>query len=811
MSTAEELLTAAHVHPVPDTDTYFIIDPITRRIENANRKKSVIMQYDHNSERFTFQIPRYIDGHDMMECTSVTVNADNIESETGNANSDAPDMTDLRLNPDDPETVISSWSISRNLTQLAGALSFSIEYKCVDANGEVVYEWSTDTYDEIEVKARKKNGEAAVTEYTDVLEQWRSQIFGAGDSVMANIAAEGESRVAAVKAESDIQQETVAQKGIEVLESIPDDYTETNNMADEAVRTKSDAIVCEAEGESITITDSSDDHIRGLKMFGKSTQFTTNGYQLFDSSLLATVSADGAIITNNGDGTFTVDGSGVLTTAIASFKDYTHEETVKMLKLGMLYGTFVKTYPYIYVQVRNADSIYFALTNSRPSYEITQEVLDDEGLFLRIGFYGGIGETIVPGTITPMLYQDGDGTWEPYTGGMPAPNPNYPQEIESVEDPLVGIYSKNLIDVDSLATVLNKSLYVSDDKYTVTVVGGSDKTYTYSYYTMPSDLVQLLCGREVRLSVDSITKSVSTAYSPVQLNVTTSDKTALYPACHDNKHYHDFILPKNVIDIKVGIYTNNGSSLLETDNTVVVKGLRLTLVDTPEYELYKPYQTVILSQTLPGIPVTSGGNYTDSDGQQWICDEIDLERGVYVQRVKKITLDGSESWWPNDYQLKQGYYVYGVLLSDAQNAEYSMPVLSDKLVYMEWGGLDGVGGNKVFEVTDTIYVYLADQTIRTVDNFKAYLAENPIEILYVLATSIETPLTAEEIAAFKSLRTNCPNTTILNDAGAWMSVKYNADIKSYIENPKILKLTDSSTGVVYELKIVDGNLTVTPV
>lgn len=38
---------------------------------------------------------------------------------------------------------------------------------------------------------------------------------------------------------------------------------------------------------------------------------------------------------------------------------------------------------------------------------------------------------------------------------------------------------------------------------------------------------------------------------------------------------------------------------------------------------------------LPGIPVTSGGNYTDPTGQQWVCDEVDLERGVKVQRVWK--------------------------------------------------------------------------------------------------------------------------------------------------------------------------------
>ena len=41
---------------------------------------------------------------------------------------------------------------------------------------------------------------------------------------------------------------------------------------------------------------------------------------------------------------------------------------------------------------------------------------------------------------------------------------------------------------------------------------------------------------------------------------------------------------------------------------------------------------------LPGIPVTSGGNYTDSTGQHWVCDEVDLERGMKVQRVNAVDL-----------------------------------------------------------------------------------------------------------------------------------------------------------------------------
>lgn len=61
---------------------------------------------------------------------------------------------------------------------------------------------------------------------------------------------------------------------------------------------------------------------------------------------------------------------------------------------------------------------------------------------------------------------------------------------------------------------------------------------------------------------------------------------------------------------------------------------------------YSPYREQLLTLPtptgLPGIPVTSGGNYTDSTGQQWVCDEVDLERGVRVQRVDKAAFDSTK-------------------------------------------------------------------------------------------------------------------------------------------------------------------------
>lgn len=62
---------------------------------------------------------------------------------------------------------------------------------------------------------------------------------------------------------------------------------------------------------------------------------------------------------------------------------------------------------------------------------------------------------------------------------------------------------------------------------------------------------------------------------------------------------------------------------------------------------YSPYREQLLTLPtpagLPGIPVTSGGNYADSTGQQWVCDEVDLERGVKVQRVDKTAFDSTKT------------------------------------------------------------------------------------------------------------------------------------------------------------------------
>lgn len=170
----------AHEHSVVDGDKHFSINPATREIVNDSGK-FVLVQGDHRSERFTFKIPKLVDGHDMSVCDTVQVHYTNIDSATNTEADDVYETTDLQVNPDNVEEVIFSWLISSNATQYVGKLVFSITYLCTADDGTTDYAWSTAEHDAIEVKKRRNNSEAVVSEYSDVLEQWRQEL------VLANI------------------------------------------------------------------------------------------------------------------------------------------------------------------------------------------------------------------------------------------------------------------------------------------------------------------------------------------------------------------------------------------------------------------------------------------------------------------------------------------------------------------------------------------------------------------------------------------------------------------------------------------------
>lgn len=141
----------AHEHSMYDGDTHFKIDPVTRAIENTTGK-TVLMQGDHNSEIFTFELPKTIDGHDMGLCNDVTVYIENTEGSTREKKRCSRKIEDLSICPDCDDVVICSWTIDEDVTYYAGTLSFSLCFACVNTDGTKEYAWNTASYDKLTVQ-----------------------------------------------------------------------------------------------------------------------------------------------------------------------------------------------------------------------------------------------------------------------------------------------------------------------------------------------------------------------------------------------------------------------------------------------------------------------------------------------------------------------------------------------------------------------------------------------------------------------------------------------------------------------------------
>lgn len=188
---------------------------------------------------------------------------------------------------------------------------------------------------------------------------------------------------------------------------------------------------------------------------------------------------------------------------------------------------------------------------------------------------------------------------------------------------------------------------------------------------------------------------------------------------------------------------------------------------SPNYEPYREQLLTLPTPTgLPGIPVTSGGNYTDQSGQQWVCDEVDLERWVKVQRVYKVDVAELEySASTNLQTVKRIFYKISMPSTGTANIGYCT-----RLTYSANYSAD----NPHFYINEermVVFIPL-DTTIKP----KEYLAQ------YVLATPIETPLTPAEIAAYKALTAYGPDTVVQAGDGAGVKLEYQRDVNLVIKN-----------------------------
>lgn len=181
--------------------------------------------------------------------------------------------------------------------------------------------------------------------------------------------------------------------------------------------------------------------------------------------------------------------------------------------------------------------------------------------------------------------------------------------------------------------------------------------------------------------------------------------------------------------------------------------------------------TVPTPNGLPGIPVRSGGNYTDQSGQQWVCDEVDLERVVKVQRVKVRELSPDDKWTYR--KLASGNNNFQMRIYGADVSKSLFPSICNILPFKNAIWNDNIQNlPKIYANDQEITVsFPPSSEYSSLEAFKQLLTNVKSIIYYCLATPIETPLTPAEIAAYKALTAYAPDTVVQVSDGAGVKLE----------------------------------------
>ena len=730
MSLANDLLRNMTVEE--EDDKTLVINHYTRSIIIPKSITTLGVENDDDVLRLEFRMPRYLGTVDLSKF-SIRVNYINAEGEDGFYK-----VTDSRVVGDN---ILFSWLVGPTATAYKGSTKFNVNMVLTDAQSTVLQEYNT-AIASLPVLEGMEVDADAITRYIDILEQWESRLFGISDTEEAKLVAVSEE-----------EQKNIAQHAGVVMASIPADYTTTSKLADKAERTKADAIICSAEGEVVKMEDSSDDKLRGLRIFGKTSQVRTNGYQKLPYPYNQTTRVtNGITYTDNGDGSITISGTA---TANAYFDMYNTPSPAipgDYILSGAPKDSGCKFYAYAGGAYKEDTGSGAILTGDVKSVHIVV----------------GSGTTINT-TVYPMLSVGKVMPWEPYSGGVASPSPEWPQELVSIGhsgEINVCVSGKNIIPYpyDTKTTTISGVTITVNDDGTIKLDGTATAGVWFALkqeFTLPAG-----------------------AYAVKVLPDNWNDANGYVIWNGKGGYFHEFrttFTETTTCGISITLY--KGAVL----NNVVLKPQIESGTAFTEYEPPKTQTLTISDRDIPGIPVTSGGNYTDANGQQWICDEIDFKRGVYVQRVYKLLSTYGDKWALSGSTAENHNAFYRINTEiPTMKKGTNLPVISSHFQMSTDERADSVhvvGGIDNQE----IYYFVPKADFPDANTWAAYTvaqadAGTPITTYYILTTPIETPLTASDLEAFKALHSNYPTTTVLNDSGAHMLVTYNADTKTWIEN-----------------------------
>lgn len=489
--------------------------------------------------------------------------------------------------------------------------------------------------------------------------------------------------------------------------------------------------------------------LESLTLYGKSTQVSTTGAQLIslnDSYGVTTV--NGVTKTPIGISAWKLEGISKEDAIIYPYSSLTFLSLSKGDYVFSVFGT------------SKAKARYTIIGRGSSGYIQTgysQKISIQEDVKLTFNFL--IENGVESNGILMIMLNSGSTSlpWEPYTGGKPSPSPEYPQEIESAgKSGKIGV------------TVTGTNLL----PFEVGQKGNGFEAF--------ADGVQIDTDRNVDIyAVGRNDSLVESGYDEFALM--TAGKYYIYSDTRDVYLYvvvwrkgRNVVLGSSNEGVARQIEIMDGDKFRIFFRTAAAfKGKVKAMItripmNATSYEPYKPAQTFIVPTPngLPGIPVSSGGNYTDEKGQQWVADEIDLANGEMVQRIGKTVVDGEKV----KFVASSNSVYWNLPFKTSPGIISGSPCTSRYFA-------DG----KFWANNSYDFVWTTPEKMKpyfdTSEELNAFCVQknsegNPLTIYYCIETPIRTPLSPETIAAYKALRTYSPTTTVINDAGAGMSVGY---------------------------------------
>lgn len=487
------------------------------------------------------------------------------------------------------------------------------------------------------------------------------------------------------------------------------------------------------QGQKV-LNDSDDGKIQDLMIYGKSEQKQYKGKNLLNI-LKRNTTSNGIVYTVNDDGTVILNGTASDVVDIVVSSSFYIEKGKAYRMTGWVKGQAGILYMLNLNEAvsDNGDGITFVYNGDTTDAKVIHVQCQKNTVFHNV--------VIKPMIVNASIYPDTTyNDYEPYTGGKPSPSPEFPQEIKAVVNPVIKTHGINLLDIkDVTERVFGENGLTYSVKQGVIKVKGTA--------TSSSAIgIRFLSGENKKITANN-----TYIFSP---NPTKKvESTECYLDFTNNKNF-GFSL-SNSASINKPVNVQEAQALyLFVLFVRVQKGAKIDMEWKPQLIIsntllpYQPYQETqaTLPYELYAIPVSSGGNVT-IDGQQYIADYVDVEKGVLVRNVNHVTLKGitARDLIGNNYLY---FFEIGAIAarSNINNG------------YCRYYIADGSLNDKRVRI-DKTRIYIRDDSITNKSEFDSKY-ENGLEFAYVLGVPEKVDLTQDQIEAFKALSTYYPKTYI---------------------------------------------------